>query len=224
MNRSGDPESQPGIVLPRGLIILCCGWIGVSWVMLFGLRPPIQPVTASYVNAVTMMVLSTLTGIMIGWPLMRTSGRRFTAPFRQTLLDMAVLACAVQVIIWPLRLVCTWSTLQALLLTVELTAWIVVMGALIRIGAGTRPPRVRTGIMTVVMVFVITSLFLDPGEGASWWSPFQTVTLICRSAQGAPVRDGMVGAAMVGMLGIGLWITSMGLQGILGQSGKPPVK
>ena len=192
--------------------------------MLFGLRPPIQPVTASYVNAVTMMVLSTLTGIMIGWPLMRTSGRRFTAPFRQTLLDMAVLACAVQVIIWPLRLVCTWSTLQALLLTVELTAWILVLGALIRVGAGTRIARVRTGIMAIVMVFVITSLFLDPGEGASWWSPFQTVARICRSAQGAPVRDGMVGAAMVGTLGIGLWITGMGLQGALRLSGKPPLK
>lgn len=221
---SRGPDGDRGIILPRGLIILCCCWIAATWMLFFGLRPPVQAVSASYVESVMMMVTSTVMGIMIGWPLMRTTGRRFTAPFRQTILDMIVLACAAQVIIWPLRLVSTWSSAQAFLLTMELTALIIVVGALVNLGASATSPLIRTLVMTFAMIMVMSGLLLHEGDVASWWSPVDTARWMTSAPQGAPLEASLRTILLTGVSGLGLWLVSLGLVGLLGSSGTPDSK
>ena len=205
-------EANSGIPLPRGLIVLCCLWIATSWVMLFGLRPPVQAVASSYANSVTMMSISTMLGITIGWPLLRTSGRGFQAPFRQTLLDMVVLACAVQVTIWPLRLISTWSTMQALVITCQLTAWIIIYGSLVHFGASSRNGWVRSGVMFVAVAVLVIGALLAPLAEAPWWSALEMLRELTSSPQGAPIRNGLVGAAAAATAGIGLWILLGGIR------------
>lgn len=205
-------EPSPNIPLPRGLIVLCCLWVATSWVMLFGLHPPVQAVASSYSNSVTMMGISAILGITIGWPLLRTSGKGFEAPIRQTLLDMLVLACAVQVTIWPLRLISTWSTVQTLLITCQLTSWVIVYGALVYFGAGSRNGWTRTMVMFIALLVVTLSLLLPASGNAPWWSPIEMLRELADSPQGAPTQNGMVGAAATATAGLGLWILLGGIR------------
>ena len=192
--------------------------------LFFGVRPPVQAVSASYIESVTMTVTSTVLGIMIGWPLMRTTGRRFTAPFRQTMLDMIVLVCAVQVIIWPLRLVSTWTSMQAFLLSMELIALVILTGAVVHLGATATGPMIRTTGMVVMMVIVLAGLLLHDGDQAPWWSPVDTARSMSRTPQGAPLDTSIRSVVMTGISGSGLWLVSLGIVGMLGKSGTPDSK
>jgi hypothetical protein len=205
-------ETSPGVPLPRGLIVLSCLWIAISWVMLFGLHPPIQAVAVSYTNSVRMMGISTMLGITIGWPLLRTSGRVFQAPLRQTLLDMVVLACAVQVTIWPLRLISIWSTTQTLFITCQLTSWIILYGALVHYGAGSRNGWIRSMVMFIAVSVVILGLLLAAPGDAAWWSPLEMLRELTDSPQGAPTNHALVAAAATTTAGLGLWILRGGIR------------
>src|SRR5437773_335452 len=96
-------DSSGQLTLPRGLIFFAAVWLIVSWVTTIGLRPPVQPSSASYTPAVRLMMLCVTIGAMIGWPLLRLSQRRPALPVRQTLLDLIVMIALIQVVIWPLR-------------------------------------------------------------------------------------------------------------------------
>lgn len=215
----GSPEPVRTLTLPRGLIVLCCLWIAISWLILFGVHPPIQPVAASYSDAVIMMITSTMLGISIAWPLLRTSGRRFTLPLRQTLLDMIVLACAVQVIVWPIRLVSTWSVMQTVLIAGVLCAWIVMFGAIVRFGAASDRAAIRTTMMLLAILIVIVGALLSNGDGDSWWSPLNSVIAAAQSRQNIPTPSTATGIATTSISGIGLWILLTGARKALEPSG-----
>ena len=122
---------RPPLVLPRGLIFLASVWLIASWVIAIGVRAPVQPSSASYTPAVLLMMQCVTAGLMIGWPLLRLSQTRPMWPLRQTLLDLAVLLGLVQVVIWPLRLVTTWTPLRTAAIDATLAGWTALAGAMI---------------------------------------------------------------------------------------------
>lgn len=210
-------SGTPRITLPRGLIVLSCLWIAISWVTLFGVRPPVQAVASSYADGVTMLSISVLLGITLGWPLLRTSGRVFQLPMRETLLDMLVLACGVQVTIWPLRLISTWSSGQTLVISLQLTAWIVITGALVRFGAGTRSAGRRAVAMLLTTLLLLAGLLLDTDSSPEppWWSSLGVLRELAGSPRGAPITEGLLDTATLAVAGLGAWFVLAGVARLL---------
>ena len=146
-------ESSAQLTLPRGLIFFAAVWLIASWVMTIGLRAPVQPSSASYTPKVRLMMLCVAIGAMIGWPLLRLSQRKPAMPVRQTLLDLLVIVALIQVVIWPLRLVTTWSAMRTAAIEAALLGWLLLAGAVVAaaIIADKRGPRNLAMIASVAM-------------------------------------------------------------------------
>jgi hypothetical protein len=150
---------RPPLVLPRGLIFLASVWLIASWVIAIGVRAPVQPSSASYTPAVLLMLQCVTAGLMIGWPLLRLSQTRPVWPMRQTLLDLAVLLGLVQVVIWPLRLVTTWTPLRTAAIDATLAGWTALAAAMVAAAIMTD----RTGPRIVAMASCLAMCLLGPG-------------------------------------------------------------
>lgn len=127
---------HPPYVLPRLLILLGALWLIGSWMLSLGLRPPVHQSSASYEPGVRLMLLTLALGLIIGWPLVRLSQARIDAPRRQVVLDMIVIVSMLQVVIWPIRLVTTWSVTRTAVLDGTLTGWIMIVGAVLAVTIG----------------------------------------------------------------------------------------
>lgn len=143
---------------PRGLIFLASAWLMISWALTIGVRPPVQLHAASYTPAVRLLLLSIMSGIVFAWPLVRLSGGLRAWPIRQALLDLVVLLCLVQVVIWPLRLVTSWSPARSAVIDVCLIGWATAVAALISIGS--IPARRGIHTLRTVAMAVITLVAL----------------------------------------------------------------
>ena len=124
------------MVPPRGLLMLASLWLGASWLLLIGFRPPVQAQSASYTPGVRLMLLSIAAGLVVAWPLLRLSGPIRPRPALQALLDLAVLLCLVQVVLWPLRLVTPWPTGRAAAIDLCLAGWGLAVAAVVAAGSG----------------------------------------------------------------------------------------
>ena len=127
---------QSQLLMPRSLIFFASLWLIGSWMLAIGFRPPVQPSAASYEPGVRLMLLCVSTGLMIAWPLFRLSQVESPHPLRQTMLDLVVLLSMVQIVIWPLRLVTTWSLLRAAAIDITLAGWVLIIGAIIASATG----------------------------------------------------------------------------------------
>lgn len=151
---------RPPLILPRGLIFLASVWLIASWVIAIGVRAPVQPSSASYTPAVLLMMQCVTAGLMIGWPLLRLSQTRPPWPLRQTLLDLAVLLGLVQVVVWPLRLVTTWTPLRTAAIDATLAGWTALAGAMIAAALTTERPGPRVLAMTACLAMCLLGPFL----------------------------------------------------------------
>jgi hypothetical protein len=135
------------------LIFFAAVWLIASWMMTLGLRAPVQPSSASYTPGVRRMMLSITIGVMIGWPMLRLSQRRSPAPIRQTWLDLIVMIALIQVVIWPLRLVTTWSAMRTAAIESALLGWLLLAGAVVAaaLTAEKRGPRNLAMLACVAM-------------------------------------------------------------------------
>ena len=97
------------LFIPRGLVMLASAWVFASWLTIFGFRPPVQPQAASYGPGIQMLLLMIGVGIGVAWPLLRLSGAPSRAPLAQAAIDGVSLLVLLQVVIWPLRLVTSWT-------------------------------------------------------------------------------------------------------------------
>jgi hypothetical protein len=155
--------------------------------MSMGLRPPIQLHAASYTPSVRTLLLALMVGIGVGWPLVRLSGALRAWPIRQTLLDLLVLLCLAQVVVWPLRLVTPWPPARSAAIDLLLIGWALAIAAIVAIGSV--PAKVGCGLLrSAAMVLVMALLLAMPlatafggealpftvrplGEGAeAWWA------------------------------------------------------
>jgi len=155
-------HTRPPITLPRSLIFLASLWLLGSWLLSFGLRSPVHPSSASYEPGVQQLLLCVTIGAMVGWPLLRMSQSRTAYPIRQTLLDLFVILALVQVVVWLLRLVTTWSPWRTLAIDATLVGWIVLAAAIIASTSSTD----RTGPRTVGMLACVAMCLLGPALAA----------------------------------------------------------
>lgn len=162
------------LFIPRGLVMLCSLWVFLCWVMLFGFRPPVQPQAASYGPSIEMLFLLTGVGIAIGWPLLRLSARPSSAPLTQAAIDGVSVLVLLQVVVWPLRLVTSWTLARAVALDAALGATILLTAALLAASQGSTSRRWRTSAMIVAVTLVLAPVLADAvfhGVGASQASP-----------------------------------------------------
>lgn len=158
---SAEPDAQPStraLFVPRGLVMIAAIWVFLSWVLLFGIRPPIQPQTASYGPTLELLFISIGVGVAIGWPLLRLSARPSRAPIGQALFDGLALILLMQVVIWPLRLVSNWTIPRMWLILASLGAAIALTGALLAATQGSTNRATRTRAMTLAVVIALAPL------------------------------------------------------------------
>ncbi len=205
------PNSPP-LLLPRGLIFLASIWLIGSWMLSIGLRPPVQPSSASYMPGVRMMLLCVITGLMIGWPLLRLSQDRPPYPIAQTLLDLVVLVGLVQVVVWPLRLVTTWTTLRTAAIDATLIGWLLLAGAVVAGAITSNRAGPRNAAMLVCLIMCLG------GPIATWLGSVMGIPVAGYVAQLGPI-------AAVHELGSGggaqmttsqwLWILLLGIAAVV---------
>lgn len=147
------PRSSPPLLLPRGLIFFASLWLIASWIIALGWQTPVQPSSASYTPGVRLMLLCVTIGLMIGWPLLRLSQTRPWHVIAQTWLDLLVLLGLLQVVIWPLRLVTTWTTWRTAALDATIGGWLLLAGAVVASAIATdlRGPRVLAMLACLAM-------------------------------------------------------------------------
>lgn len=146
------------LFVPRGLVMIAAIWVFLSWVLLFGIRPPIQPQAASYGPTLELLFISIGVGVAIGWPLLRLSARPSRAPIGQALFDGMALILLMQVVIWPLRLVSNWTIPRMWLILASLGAAIALTGALLAATQGSTNRATRTRAMTLAVVIALAPL------------------------------------------------------------------
>ncbi len=174
------------IELPRGLILAASLWLVASWIASMGLRTPLQPSSASYTPGVRMMLICIVIGITIAWPLLRLSQSVPRFPLRQVLLDVIVLLSLVQIVLWPLRLVTTWSPSRTLVIDATIAGWAILAGAFVAAGSMAS----RSGPRILCMFACVGLVLLGPGlawlaaiAGRDWMalahvSPLLTISAI----------------------------------------------
>lgn len=112
-----------------------------------------------------MMLMCLTIGVMIGWPLLRLSASRMQFPIRQTLLDIAVLASLLQVVLWPLRLVTPWSPVRTAAIDLTILGWMLLVGALIASALATA----KTGVRNLAIIGCVALCLCGPV--VAWGGP-----------------------------------------------------
>jgi len=138
--------------MPRALLFLAAIWLIAAWVRTIGLTPPVQPSSASYEPGVRLLLVMIAIGWTILWPLLRLSQYPSIWPARQTLLDLLVLGCLLQVVLWPVRLLTRWTPERTAAIDLMLLAWISITGALVAVTTGSASLKARTFAMAVLML------------------------------------------------------------------------
>ena len=214
MTSKSSNQPKPPIPLPRDLIVLSCIWIAASWIVSIGLSSPAHPVAASYVDALLMMCTLTACGVTIAWPLLRLSFGTFIRPYAQTVLDMVVLICAIQVVVWPLRLLSTWPIQQTAIIAGLLTAWVLLTGGFVLFGLSSNRGSVRTTTMMALMVVVAIGALIPTTTEIPWWNPISGISAALQSrtysTDGTPFWNGASAVFTTLIASLGLWIAVSG--------------
>ena len=207
-------SSPPSFPLPRGLIILSCLWITGAWILTMGPRGALEAVSDDHAEGLRLFSVTLMIGITLAWPMARLLLGRFTAPIRQTALDCMVLICGVEVTLWPLRLLSEWSVDRTLSITNILAGWILLMGAFIALGAGSRSWTPRILILLVAMIMTLCTPLLTTGEELHWWSPIDITlgvsTIDPERLFGMSPWPGRTAVAQLVLVASGAWIIVFG--------------
>jgi hypothetical protein len=153
------PEKMT-ITLPRGLIFLASAWLLVSWLIAVGIRPPIHPSSSTYTPAAQVLLASIVLGGLVAWPLLRLSGPARSRPISQSLLDMVSLLVLLQIVLWPLRLVTSWTVSRLILIDLSICAWLTTCSAIIAIGITISSP-FRTSAMLLLIAWILGPLLIS---------------------------------------------------------------
>lgn len=183
------------LFIPRGLVLLSSLWVFLSWVLLFGFHPPVQPQAASYGPPIQMLMMLIGVGIAVAWPLLRLSARPSAMPAAQAALDGISIFVLVQVVVWPLRLVTNWTLARAISVDAAIAASILLTTAILAASQGSSSARTRVCAMLVSVTLVLLPgvgvALTDAGDGGrdedGFWRSVLTApsapALIARCAQ-----------------------------------------
>lgn len=138
---------------PRWLVLGWCIWLLCSWAVTIWIDSP-QP-------AVRWMLFSSMTGMLVVWPLLRLSQAGAEQNGVHPLgvaCDWALLNLVFQAVVWPLMITAQWSFVQTGLLVTVAAAWSLLLGAVTAWGAR-RSGSVRR---LLGMVIVLAVLLAEP--------------------------------------------------------------
>lgn len=220
---------SPPILLPRGLILLACGWLIGSWLLSIGVRPPVEPSSASYTPSVRLMLVYIGIGLMIGWPLLRLSQTAIQRPIVQTVLDLTVLLSLIQVVIWPLRLVTPWTLGRTAALDATLVGWTILAGAVVASAVGSRRTGVRNLAITACLAMCLGGPALDivaafVGRSAEKMMNIGPLTAVYDLAKGGPAPVTSKQLLVIGMPVIAAGLAWTALAVFFGSPRKPPTE
>lgn len=133
--------------VPRGLVFLGAIWALAAWFLLFGTKPPLQSQAASYAPSMQLFVTVLAVGVSAGWPLLRLAGAPSLEPARQSAIDAVALFTLAQIVVWPLRLVTTWTIPRTIAIDCALAASIASIAAVLACAHGSRSIRTRTLVL-----------------------------------------------------------------------------
>ena len=250
-DRTAEDAAAPRpLFVPRGLVMLAALWVFTSWILLFGFRPPVQPQTASYGPTLEILFASVGVGIAIGWPLLRLSARPSAAPLLQSALDAVALAILLQVVVWPLRLVSSWTLPRTWMIVGALGVSIALSGAVLALTAGSPSRRTRTRAMAARVALAALPLavgivgeFIAPtsspdfgasGQAAasSWRAaleyivPVSAPALLARCAEAVPLDPTASEWRLLrigGGVGAALWLSALLLRGFARKNPRRPM-
>ncbi len=157
---SPAPDEQGRFLpIPRGLVFAASGWIAASWIIAIGVQPPLQPSSAVYTPAARMLLASMVVGGLVAWPLLRLSTGVRRRPLAAALLDLATLAALFQIVVWPLRLVTSWSADRTLLLDLHGIAWLASIAGMLAFSTA-REGAARAWTMILIVFWLTLPPFL----------------------------------------------------------------
>lgn len=149
-----------------------------------------------YRGALRGMLLVVVTGIVVGWPLLRLSqARPRGGGVRSTLKDVLILLVPLQAVLWPQAILAHWPASVVAGVDGLMAVWALMCGGVVAIALGGRsedpeglpdaevsrpdPGRGRTGAMAIVVglgaiggasAFVLdTALRDEAADGGAWW-------------------------------------------------------
>lgn len=195
-----------------------------------GPTAPIQPHAASYTPGVRLLLLLVLVGLLLAWPLVRLSGPGRAWPIRQALLDVVVLLCLVQVVVWPLRLLTSWPPLRSAAIDLTIGGWALAASAIVAMGTvpgARRLPLYRSLAMAGALILVcgmpLALLILSrplpfvsdgalAAADAEWWRTvaFSPLSALYALASGSPTAPSGHEWTAAG----GGWVVAFGAWGL----------
>ena len=197
--------------MPRGLVFAASGWVAASWLVVIGVKPPLQPTSSAYTPAAEMMLLCMLIGGFVAWPLFRlTVAPRHSIPVR-TCLEIIALVGMIQIVVWPLRLVTTWTISRVVWVDIEIICTLLLLGGLVIRVAGSR--MLRTATMALILIWLILpptlGFLLGTPDGIGLLSPLARIWHLARGGAGPIADDVWVGPGISLLIAIALWAPSM---------------
>jgi hypothetical protein len=165
-----------------------------------------------------MMLVCMIIGLTIGWPLLRLSQSVPRFPLRQVLLDLFVLLALVQIVLWPLRLVTTWSPARTLAIDATIAGWAALAGAFVAAGVTSSKPGPRALAMLSCLALVLLGpalAWVGLTVGTDWMplielSPLMAVGTLTQTNAPPPAQQWvhiytLVAAAGLTWIGLGAW-------------------
>ena len=203
------PKTEQPIELPRGLVFGASIWLAASWLISIGVRPPLQPTSATYTPAVRMMVVSMMIGTLVAWPLARLSNDPPRRPLLAPFLDLVSIAALGQIVVWPLRLVTTWPVERTSLVSFELLASAVLAGGLLALVGVERRGRslAMAGLLALVVLPPIAAIALDT-ESLGAWSPLARMWIVAGGGPSPIETPAWIHPSIVAGAGGLLWVVS----------------
>lgn len=155
-------------------------------------------------------------GVCVLWPMTRISQAPPERPVRATLADLIVVLAPLQAMVWPLPLLTRWPMAAAGALTLMITSWAVLIGAIVLAGATSRSAIDRCVWMLACLVLIVAGpavqLAAPPRILPEAWgmtSPLTGVYALTRAPSGLAIEVSRVEwtlAAGPGVAGLAGWV------------------
>lgn len=193
--------------LPRGLVFGGSIWVAASWLVAIGVRPPLQPTSTAYTPAARMLIVALTIGVVVAWPLARFSTASPRRPIAAAMLDTVTLLALTQIVLWPLRLVTSWTVPRLSILAIDLLATSVLVGGLIALLGWNRSGRTLAmgGLLAWLVGPPLIGLGLSNPTAFSELSPLVRAWSLGGGGPAAPDPGTWAQTIVLGVVGCMLW-------------------
>ncbi|MCK4871455.1 MAG: hypothetical protein KAS72_01905 [Phycisphaerales bacterium] len=155
--RSAEP-GFPGLLALAWLVyLLAAAALTLLW------RQPPHPDALFFGSAMRRMIVLMTVGLLILWPMIRLSQPPGRSTTGSLLIDIIIMFSMIQVVIWPMRFVTRWTSLQMGMVDVMIASWAVLISGIVAVGVAPASGRGRWRAMTACVLLI----FAGPGLAAA---------------------------------------------------------